>query len=124
MHWVSASQCEGRIAEGIRHLDRQSHRIADIPDAHPMSTSLLIMKSDPRAIQDLIAAVFAETDEHRQWELIHVLQFRGTQDVLDAAKTLSTSLIVRERILGADILGQLGVPQRAFPDESVNQPRK
>ena len=41
----------------------------------------------------------------------------ATSEVLETAKRLCIGAAPRERKLGADILGQLGVPDRAFPDE-------
>ena len=45
------------------------------------------------------------------------LHARGTREVLDAALTLCRSLDAGWRALGAHILGQLGQPDRTFPEE-------
>lgn len=42
---------------------------------------------------------------------------RGSREVLDAALTLCASLDPKCRIVGARILGQLGSPERTFPEE-------
>lgn len=46
-----------------------------------------------------------------------VLHARGTRDVLDAAIALSGAKDPRSRSLGVTILGQLGSPERTFPEE-------
>jgi HEAT repeat protein len=45
------------------------------------------------------------------------LHERGTREVLDAALTLCTSLDPKWRSLSARILGELGSPERTFPEE-------
>jgi HEAT repeat protein len=42
---------------------------------------------------------------------------RGSREVFDAASTLCTSLDARWRSLGANILGELGTPERTYPEE-------
>jgi HEAT repeat protein len=76
-------------------------------------------ENDPRTTLDLISAALCEPDEDLQWDAICVLHFRGNAEVLGAAKFLCRSSCEQERGLGADILGQLGVPDRTFPEESV-----
>lgn len=67
--------------------------------------------------RDLIKrALDAETDEEA-WECVEELHRRGTADVLARARRLCLSSKPEERMLGADILGQLGVPRRTFPHE-------
>lgn len=70
--------------------------------------------ADPRSTKDLVAAAMVD------WDPVTILQCRGTREVFDAAVELCTSPIPRERELGADILGQIGTPERAFPEESVD----
>ena len=76
-------------------------------------------KKPPISTEDLVASALAETDEDLRWDTVVALQFRGTRDVLDAARRLCEGSSVEKRVLGADILGQLGVPERSFPEESV-----
>jgi HEAT repeat protein len=45
------------------------------------------------------------------------LRRRGTREVLEAAQRLCDDADPDARALGADILGQLGIPRRTFPDE-------
>jgi HEAT repeat protein len=75
-------------------------------------------RNDPRSTEELIKLALSEQDEDAAWEPVKVLHFRGTQEVLEAAKHLCHSDVPKERELGADILGQLGIPNRTFPDES------
>src|SRR5687768_15369499 len=75
--------------------------------------------NDPRSTESLIEFALTEEDENKVWEVVTLLQFRGNREVLEAARKLCESNHANERRLGADILGQLGIPNRAFPDEAV-----
>ena len=75
------------------------------------------MKEDPRTVEELISVALTEKNEDSAWDAVAVLHFRGTVEVLDRATKLCRSDLAAERCLGADILGQLGVPKRAFPGE-------
>jgi HEAT repeat protein len=74
-------------------------------------------RNDPRSTDELIALALTEKDQDAAWDPVVVLQFRATLEVLSKAQALCRSSLARERELGADILGQLGVPDRAFPEE-------
>lgn len=50
---------------------------------------------------------------------VYGLHWRGSKDVLQRATALCRSACPMERRLGANILGQLGVPERTFPRECV-----
>jgi HEAT repeat protein len=78
------------------------------------------MKEDPRSIEELISVVLNESDDDVAGDAVSVLHFRGTSDVLDRATKLCRSDLAAERRLGAVILGQLGVPERAFPRECLS----
>lgn len=60
-----------------------------------------------------------EEDDEGVWEAVGSLQRRGTREVLEAAARLLESPLPRARRQGADILGQLGIPERTFPEECV-----
>jgi HEAT repeat protein len=75
-------------------------------------------RSDTRTTAELISSALSATEDGR-WNFVVLLHFRATRDVLDAAQSLCASECLEERILGADILGQLGIPDRAFPDECL-----
>ena len=75
-------------------------------------------KSDPRSIQVLIATALSKPDEElTYWNAVAALQWRGTREVFNRANRLCQSPCSIERRLGADILGQLGCPDRSFPKE-------
>ena len=54
------------------------------------------------------------------YDYIPILQHRGTKDVLLAAQKLCLNSEIAARKLGVDILGQLGTPERTFPDECLH----
>ena len=72
---------------------------------------------DARSTEELVSFALSELSEELAWQAVTVLHFRGTEEVLERAQRLATSSCNRERRLGADILGQLGVPDRTFPVE-------
>jgi len=75
---------------------------------------------DPRGTEELVAAALeGAPDDESAWEAVGALQRRGTREVLEAAARLLESPLPRERGRGADILGQLGLPERTFPEECV-----
>jgi HEAT repeat protein len=78
-------------------------------------------RNDPRTNEELIKLARARTDEGDDpgWDAIAVLHARGTRDIFDAACQLLRSEIPSEREVGADILGQLGIPERTFPEETL-----
>jgi HEAT repeat protein len=75
------------------------------------------IREDPRSTDELILLALTETDENAAWKPVMILHFRATSEVLAKAQGLCESADARERRLGADILGQLGIPERAFADE-------
>lgn len=75
-------------------------------------------KSDPRPVEELISATLSSPhDDDAYWPAIQALQWRGTREVLGRASSLCRSSCPVERRVGADILGQLGCPDRSFPEE-------
>jgi HEAT repeat protein len=76
-------------------------------------------QNDPRSTAELITMALTEPDEDAAWDAVVTLHFRGTKEVFDAASLLCASNCRQERTLGANILGQLGIPDRSFPDESI-----
>lgn len=72
---------------------------------------------DARSTEELVDFALSELSEELAWQAVTVLHRRGTEEVLERAQRLATSPSNRERRLGADILGQLGVPDRTFPVE-------
>lgn len=76
-------------------------------------------RREPPTTHDLINRALTEPDEDQAWEAVSTLHFRATREVFEEARKLSRSECPQERGLGADILGQLGVPDRLCPDECV-----
>lgn len=74
-------------------------------------------RNDPRSIEELVRLALTEQDEDASREVVTVLHYKGSREVLEAAKRLCVSESADERQLGANILGQLGMPDRTFPDE-------
>ncbi len=76
--------------------------------------------NDQKTTQELIQTAHNEEDEDNYWDIVATLQFRGNLDVLESASKLCESSKNQEIKLGVNILGQLGIPNRTFPDECVN----
>jgi HEAT repeat protein len=74
-------------------------------------------RHDPRSTEELIRLALTEQDEDAAWEPVSVLHYRGSREVLEAATRLCASTSAGERRVGVDILGQLGIPDRTFPNE-------
>ena len=70
---------------------------------------------DPRSVPELFKAALKGEDD-AAWEAVSALHYRGTREVLDKAVQLTRSADPATRARAADILGQLGVPERSFPD--------
>jgi HEAT repeat protein len=76
-------------------------------------------RDDPRSTDELIAVALAEPDEDKAWDAIGALHLRGTREVFTRAQRLCGSDDARERRVGVDILGQLGLPARTFQSKAV-----
>lgn len=76
-------------------------------DNHPMKDL---------ATDRLIKVAIETHDEDPKWDLIRLLHLRGTQEVFDQAKELCNSDDPEIKVLGIDIIAQLGVPDRTFPE--------
>ena len=74
-------------------------------------------QDDVRSTEDLIRLALIEPDGDAAWVPVTILHFRADEEVLEAARALCLSPKAQERKLGIDILGQLGIPDRAFPEE-------
>jgi len=77
----------------------------------------------PASIEELVNTALNEADDDVAWAAVNALHALGTRDVLKVAQRLCGMTGHRERRLGCDILGQLGVqigkPSKAFPEECV-----
>ena len=77
------------------------------------------MRNDPRTTAQLISLAMTATDDEAAWQPVQILHYRASREVLEAARLLSQSDCPRERELAANVLGQLGVPERTFPEEAI-----
>ena len=75
-------------------------------------------ENDPRPVCELVEIALACDDD---WEARAALHWRGTREVLQTALALGNSHLPMHRALAADILGQLGVPDRTFPEECFQE---
>jgi HEAT repeat protein len=82
-----------------------------------MSTYHDPRQDDPRSIDELVSAALSECDEDIAWDAVAALHWRGSAEVLQRARQLCHSPCPQERELGANVLSQLGVPNRTFPLE-------
>ncbi|MCJ8159892.1 HEAT repeat domain-containing protein [Sphingomonas sp. LaA6.9] len=74
------------------------------------------LANDPRSTPDLFRTALQSDSDHA-WDAVAALHWRGSKEVLDRALALSSSENVSERARAADILGQLGIPERTFPNQ-------
>ena len=77
-------------------------------------------RDDSRTVDELFLVAHCEPDEDLAWEAICTLHWRGTREILDRARQLCESFCAVKRRIGADILGQLGLPDRTFPGECLS----
>jgi HEAT repeat protein len=71
------------------------------------------------ATETLFTLALTEDDEDAAWEAISEIQRRGTPEIYLRTRQLCDSPLVREREVGADILGQLARPESTYREESV-----
>ncbi len=70
-------------------------------------------------VETLIKKAIEARDHNAGWRYIVALHRRGTKDVLDVATALCHSKKAKDRAIGADVLGQLGIPERTFPEKAL-----
>jgi HEAT repeat protein len=75
--------------------------------------------NDPRSTEDLVRLALNERDADQRWDLVAILHWRNTREVLDAALRLCDGPRAKERELGADILAELGVGEQTFYEECI-----
>jgi len=68
------------------------------------------------SVDELFGVVVREQDDDARWAAIRELHALGTREVFERGATLCRSFDAKERIAGADILGQLN----AYADESMS----
>jgi len=74
-------------------------------------------RNDCRSVEELVRVALTEQDEDAAWEAVTALHYKGSREALETAARLCASDSANERQLGANILGQLGMPERKFPSE-------
>lgn len=72
--------------------------------------------NDARSTNDLFR-VALRFEGDAAWDAVAALHWRSTEEVLERSIVLSRSSDAKERARAADILGQLGIPDRTFPDQ-------
>ncbi len=79
-----------------------------------------LLENDPRTNEQLISDARARSHEDDSyWDIVWTLHRRDTPETLARAKELGRSTQSADRRLAADILGQLGSPERRFPKQCV-----
>lgn len=79
------------------------------------------MKTEPTLDPELLSLVedaLSAPDEETEREAVMALHRRGDRATLDAMVALFARTDARARSLAADVIGQLGVPERTLPDDS------
>jgi hypothetical protein len=64
--------------------------------------------------EKLFTRLLNNKSDKTHWKNIHELRSRGSEEVFIKSVELINSEVVKERIIGAEILSQLGLPPRAF----------
>ncbi len=78
----------------------------------------LKQKSTGELIQ--LALTASDEEDSLGWDAIWTLRYRATREVFEAAKTLSENHAPTKRVVGVDILAQLGLPSRIYLDETLD----
>jgi methionyl-tRNA formyltransferase len=73
-----------------------------------------------RSLEELVEAAIVEWSSDAEWiPSVAALAWRGDEAVLEAASELLERDDPRARAVGAYVLGQLGIPERTFPERSA-----
>jgi methionyl-tRNA formyltransferase len=73
-----------------------------------------------RSLDELVETAIREWDSEAEWPpYLAALTWRGDEETLAAAEELLGRDDARARAVGAYVLGQLGIPERTFPDRSA-----
>lgn len=73
--------------------------------------------NDFRSVSDLFETALQAGDDDAAWDAVAALHWRGSIEVLERAIAYTRSVDPALRESGANILAQLGVPARTFPDQ-------
>ncbi len=100
-------------AAGARSVKRCESIVPTPSDLRSASTASLLERVR------MLSAVHLDTDSEHTWELIHELQRRPEPAVLRAGVEWCRSEASALKVLGADMLAQLGVSERPFRVETL-----
>jgi len=70
--------------------------------------------------EELFTRLLNNKSKKSYWEHISILRSRPDEDVFRQCVELTTSDIPKNRIIGIDVLAQLGVPPRSFYNETID----
>ncbi|MBA3874766.1 MAG: HEAT repeat domain-containing protein [Anaerolineae bacterium] len=93
-----------------------------IPDSNKNSDDLRVQLKQ-KSTDELIQLALTSRDDEGDapsWDAIWALRYRATREVFEAAKTLCESHDPLKRMVGVDILAQLGLPTRSYLDETLD----
>ncbi len=74
---------------------------------------------DPRSSEALLVAHRVELETDDKWDALWILRYRGGPKEFEMARELTYSGDSKDRMIGANLLGQLGVGPPTFVKESV-----
>ncbi len=77
-------------------------------------------KSDARPSAKLVQAALKNKDDEAYGDIVAILHARGGDTEFRLAKELCSDSDLSKRLLGTEILGQLGWSDRTFLEESVD----
>ncbi|BAY73482.1 protein YibA [Nostoc sp. PCC 7120 = FACHB-418] len=87
---------------------------------NPSNNHFENFQNEERSTIQIIQLAGGEEDEETYWNYVWILRARGGNEEFVAASKLCESPSPKERTLGVDILAMLGMPQRTFPQQSVD----
>jgi HEAT repeat protein len=85
-----------------------------------MDKSPELPRDDQRPTGDLISEALRAEDFDEYWSIVEILHLRGTEEVFRMVSPLCRSERIDERVLCADVLGQLGARTRPFASETMD----
>ena len=83
-----------------------------------MSDYETMLEYKQKSTDDLVKIALEQDEFDGYWNAVMVLHLRGNSEVFNKARELCLSENDNAKVLGVDILGQLGFPGRPFADES------
>ncbi|GGK98610.1 hypothetical protein Sme01_59780 [Sphaerisporangium melleum] len=112
--------------------DGRSSTGATVPEGRPQSwiRNLRWVRADAgvapelaeTSVRDLITMALMDDDPDgpTRWKAVDALHARGDVETFTEARRLCASDARAERVLGVDILGELGTPERPFVDKTLS----